>query len=94
MRYANATGRGGELDTRHLLNGLIDSYLYYSGRVDTTLPFDDYGGTLINETAQAADGAPDFSQRIRVSLLTTLADPSHRPFGSAWIIVVSQRVVT
>jgi hypothetical protein len=71
VRYANAAGRAGRLDIRHVLNGLIDSYLYRSGRVDTTLPFDELRRrSLINEAAQAADGAPDFSQRIRASLPT------------------------
>ncbi len=71
VRYANAAGREGRFDIRHLLNGLVDSYLYHSGRVDTTLPFDELRRrSLINEAAQAADGAPDFSQRIRASLPT------------------------
>jgi hypothetical protein len=71
VRYANAAGRVGRLDIRHLLNGLVDGYLYRSGRVDTTLPFDELRRrSLINEAAQAADGAPDFSQRIRASLPT------------------------
>ena len=71
VRYANAAGRVGRLDVRHLLNGLVDSYLYYSGRIDTTLPFEELRRrSLINETAQAADGAPDFSERIRASLPT------------------------
>jgi hypothetical protein len=39
VRYANAAGRTGRFDLRHFLNGLIDSYLYHSGRVDTALPF-------------------------------------------------------
>jgi hypothetical protein len=69
IRYANAAGREGRFDIRHLLNGLIDSYLYHSGRVDTTLPFDELRlRSLINDAARAADGAPDFSQRIRASL--------------------------
>src|SRR3984893_13015732 len=69
VRYANAAGRVGRFDIRHLLNGLIDSYLYHSGRVDTTLPFDELRRrSLINEAAQAADDAPDFSERIRVPL--------------------------
>jgi hypothetical protein len=72
IRYANAAGRVGRFDIRHLFNGLIDSYLYHSGRVDTTLPFDELRRrSLINEAAQAADGAPDFSQRIRASLPTS-----------------------
>jgi hypothetical protein len=54
-----------------LLNGLIDSYLYHSGRVDTTLPFDELRRrSRINEAAQAADDAADFSERIRASLPT------------------------
>jgi Domain of unknown function (DUF4105) len=71
VRYANAAGRTGGFDIRHFLNGLVDSYLYHSGRVDTTLPFEELRRrSLINEAAQAADGAPDFSQRIRASLPT------------------------
>jgi hypothetical protein len=69
IRYANAAGREGRFDIRHLFNGLIDSYLYHSGRVDTTLPFDELRRrSLINEAAQAAGDGPDFSQRIRASL--------------------------
>jgi hypothetical protein len=69
IRYANAAGRVGRLDIRHVLNGWIDGYLYRSGRVDTSLPFDELRRrSLINEVAQAADGAPDFSERIRAAL--------------------------
>ena len=71
IRYANAAGREGRFDIRHLFNGLIDSYLYHSGRVDTALPFDELRRrSLINAVAQAADGASDFSQRIRAPLPT------------------------
>ena len=78
IRYANAAGREGRFDIRHLLNGLIDSYLYHSGRVDTTLPFDELRRrSLINEAAQAADDAPDFSERIRASL-PTIPHPTTR----------------
>ncbi len=69
VRYANAAGRQGRFDIRHLLNGLIDSYLYHSGRINTDLPFDELRRrSLINEAAQAADGAPDFPERIRAAL--------------------------
>jgi len=69
IRYANAAGRTGRFDIRHLLNGLIDSYLYHSGRVDTTLPFEELRRrSLINATAQAVGNAPDFSERIRAGL--------------------------
>jgi hypothetical protein len=71
IRYANAAGREGRFDIRHLFNGLIDSYLYHSGRIDTTLPFDELRRrSLINAAAQAAEGVPDFSDRIRDSLTT------------------------
>ncbi len=71
IRYANAAGRQGRLDFRHIFNGLIDSYLYYSGRLDTTLPFDALRRrSLINSDVEAADSSPEpeFSQRIRASL--------------------------
>ena len=71
VRYANAAGRVGRLDIRHILNGLVDGYLYYSGRMDTTLPFDELRRrSLINDAAREADGAADFSDRIRASLPT------------------------
>jgi hypothetical protein len=69
VRYANKAGRIGRLDIRHLLNGFIDSYIYSAGLVDNTLPFDELRRrSRINEAAQAAADAPDFSQRIRASL--------------------------
>src|SRR5690242_13812633 len=69
IRYLNAAGRTGHFNIRHLLNGFIDSYLYYSGRMNTNLPFDELRQrSLINDVAQAADDATDFSERIRASL--------------------------
>ena len=41
VRYANAAGRVGRSNFRHYLNGFIDGYLYSTGRVDTTLPFEE-----------------------------------------------------
>lgn len=71
MRYANAAGREGRVDIRHILNGLADSYLYRSGRMDTTLAFDELRRrSQINDAVRAAGDAPDFSQRIRASLPT------------------------
>jgi hypothetical protein len=71
VRYANAAGRVDRFNIRHLFNGLIDGYLYNSGRIDTTLPFDELRRrSQINEAARAADQAPDFSQRIRASVPT------------------------
>ena len=71
IRYANAAGRGGGFDFRHLLNGFIDAYLYASGRLDTDLPFDELRRrSWLNEAALAAGDADDFSQRIRASVPT------------------------
>src|SRR6478609_2558663 len=57
VRYASAAGRGGGFELRHILNGFADSYLYRSGRIDTTLPFDELRRrSLINDAARAADG--------------------------------------
>jgi hypothetical protein len=69
VRYANKAGRIGRFDSRHLLNGFIDSYIYSAGLVDNTLSFDELRRrSRINEAAEADDDAPDFSQRIRASL--------------------------
>ena len=71
VRYANAAGRVGRFNIRHLFNGLVDGYLYNSGRIDTTLPFDELRRrSRINEASRAADQAPDFSERIRASVPT------------------------
>jgi hypothetical protein len=69
IRYANAAGRVGRINFRHFLNGLIDSYLYAKGWLNTTLPFDELRRrSQINAAAKAADQSPDFSRRIRASL--------------------------
>jgi hypothetical protein len=71
VRYANAAGRAGRIDMRHIRNGLVDGYLYRSGRMDTSLPFEELRRrSRINNAAEAAEDAPDFSQRIRQSLPT------------------------
>src|SRR5688500_4655172 len=77
-RSANRAGRAGSLDIRHLLNGYVDRYLYETGLVDTSLPFEELRRrSLINEAARDAAGAADFSGRIRAGL------PTSRPAGSA-----------
>jgi len=66
VRYANAVGREGGWDLRHYLNGWADRYLYETGKVDTSLPFEELRGrSRINEAAQGAGDAPDFSTKIR-----------------------------
>jgi hypothetical protein len=49
-----------------LLSGYAPEYAYDMGRLDRSLPFDELKRRAhINAVAQAADKAPDFSQRIR-----------------------------
>jgi Domain of unknown function (DUF4105) len=69
VRYAKSLGRGGSFNIRHYLNGLFDGYLYNLGQLDTTIPFEELRRrSRINDAARAADGAADFSARIRASL--------------------------
>src|SRR5215471_15467385 len=71
VRYANIAGRVGRFDIRHILSGLADRYLYSAGVLDTSLPFEELRRrSNINEAAQAAGNAKDFSERIRKSLPT------------------------
>jgi hypothetical protein len=52
-----------------LLSGYAPLYAYEHGRLDTSLPFEELRRrSHINAAAQAADQAPDFSQRIRAAL--------------------------
>jgi hypothetical protein len=71
VRYANLAGRVGRLDIRHIVNGWSDRYLYRAGALYTNLPFEELRRrSHINEAAQAAGNAEDFSERIRKSLPT------------------------
>jgi len=52
-----------------LLSGYLPEYLYQHGRLDTRMPFAELERRAhVNALAQAADGAADFSQRIRAGL--------------------------
>jgi hypothetical protein len=54
---------------RVLVSGYTPAYVYESGRMDQSLPFEELKRrSLVNAAAQAADQAPDFSRRIRVGL--------------------------
>jgi len=69
VRYANAAGREGRWDLRHLLNGWSDRYLYDAGFVDTSMPFDELRArSRITDVSRAARDAADFSKQIRVGL--------------------------
>jgi hypothetical protein len=57
------------LDWRVLLSGHFPEYAYELGSLDATMPFAELKAvSLINDKAHAADGAPDFSARIRAGL--------------------------
>jgi hypothetical protein len=52
-----------------LLSGYTPAYVYESGRIDQSLPFEELQRrSLVNAAAQAADQAADFSRRIRAGL--------------------------
>lgn len=66
VRYANAAGRVGRWEIRHLLNGLIDGYLYATGRLDPRYPFEELRRRgHVNDAARAAGDAANFSALIR-----------------------------
>ena len=55
-----------------LLSGHIPEYLYEMKALDTSLPFPELNKCAhVNERAQAADTAADFSRRIREELVKT-----------------------
>src|SRR5215813_12273671 len=57
------------LSWKILLSGYVPQYLYERAAIDTSLPFEELKRrSHINAAAQAADKAPDFSQRIRAGL--------------------------
>ena len=68
------------LSWKVLASGYVPEYLYEHGRIDTSLPFEELQRrSLINPAAQAADDAPDFSERIRAGLpMPTPLDASPR----------------
>jgi hypothetical protein len=71
IRYARKVGGPHRrFDVNHLLNGFIDSYLYYLGLLDTQFPFDELRQrSHINDAARVAatDETVDFSTWIRMN---------------------------
>ena len=56
-------------DWRILVNGYLDQLGYSNGAIDTSLPFNELRArSRITERANAADGDPEFSERIRIGL--------------------------
>ena len=71
VRYANAAGRRGSVRFPPPAQRPDRRLSLRLGPADTTLPFLELRRrSLINGAAQAADGLPDFSERIRASLPT------------------------
>jgi hypothetical protein len=71
MIFAHTTVNPGHipLSWKILLSGYVPEYMYEQGRVDRSLPFAELKRrSHVNAVAQAADKAPDFSQRIRAEL--------------------------
>jgi Domain of unknown function (DUF4105) len=57
------------LSWKVIVSGYAPAYVYESGRMDRSLPFEELKRrSLVNAAAQAADQAPDFSLRIRAAL--------------------------
>lgn len=68
-RHAEHVAAGNPWDWRILVNGRIDELGYERGQIDTSLPFEELRRrSEITDAARAADGAPDFSTRIRERL--------------------------
>jgi len=57
------------LSWKVIVSGYAPAYVYESGRIDRSLPFEELQRrSLVNAAGQAADQAPDFSHRIRAGL--------------------------
>ncbi len=57
------------LSWKVIVSGYAPAYVYESGRIDRSLPFEELQRrSLVNAAGQAADQAPDFSRRIRAGL--------------------------
>jgi hypothetical protein len=69
IRQQRAASERAPWDWRMLVNGLGDQLLYERGAINRSLPFPELKRiSHINARAQAADGAADFSVRIREGL--------------------------
>ena len=67
--HTQAAGGKARYNWKVLFSGYVPAYAYEIGRLDTSLPFVELRQrSRINERAQAAHAAPDFSQQIRMGL--------------------------
>ncbi len=79
LRHTRANPGDHAYSWKILLSGYAPLYAYERGRLDTSLPFDELKRrSYVNGPAQAADQAPDFSQRIREQLPEQPPQPSAR----------------
>jgi hypothetical protein len=70
IRTQRSLGERQPWDWRMLVNGKADEMLYEQGILDRSLPFAELKRrAYINARAQAANDAPDFSERIRTHLV-------------------------
>jgi len=69
MHTAATTAKPAPWDWRMLWNGTVDELVYQNGGFASRLPFAELKQmSLIDANAQAAEQAPDFSERIRFGL--------------------------
>jgi hypothetical protein len=70
--HAKPYAQDPHFDWRMLVNGYLDEMMYERGTIDHDLPLtEERARANINPLAQAADGAADFSERIRARLAKT-----------------------
>lgn len=68
VRNSEVAGRKAGFDIRFILNGLVDEYLYDSGLVDRTMPFEELRRkSRITDAAKAANNE-NFSTAIRAAI--------------------------
>jgi hypothetical protein len=69
LHHASKNPGSPSFSWRILASGYAPEHVYEAGRLDTSLPFPElFRRSRVNEAAQAADAAPDFSRRIRAGL--------------------------
>lgn len=68
-RHTLVNSNANPLSWKILASGHVPEYLYELGRINTSMPFDELERrSRVNDAAQAAGKAADFSQRIRAGL--------------------------
>lgn len=67
--HVHTVNKDAKFDWRTLVSGHFPELIYEAGGMDTSMPYEDLRKlSLVNENARAADGAIDFSRRIRQGL--------------------------